>query len=274
MGMNIYLPENWFTTVTDGKKQSLDNAPITRLIKSLALDPQPLTDKPACGYYLTLIENQIVIQQDVPEPAIVKVDFTAGASAHRRKFGGGLGQDIAKALGITGQYRPSIVDTTAGLGRDTFVMATLGCDVIAIERNPGVAALLQDGLQRALYDPEASPIVQRIQFQHGTSREFLLACRHTFAADVIYIDPMFEHTGRQTAKVKKDMQAFRQLVGEDSDGDELLITALEKARCRVVVKRARKAAPLANKTPSYSISGKANRYDIYALRKVAAESAS
>ena len=269
--MNIYLPCQWLISADKTIDETVAKPALIALIKSLSLSPQGLTDKPTQGYYLTIIDDDIVMQQEYPEPAVVKVDFTAGASAHRRKFGGGLGQDIAKALGISSQYRPSIIDTTAGLGRDTFVMATLGCDVTAIERNPGVAALLQDGLQRALYDAEASEIVRRIEFYHGTSRDYLVACQSPFAADVIYIDPMFEHTGRQTAKVKKDMQAFRQLVGEDNDGDELLLTALEKARCRVVVKRARKAAPLANKKPSYSITGKANRYDVYALRKVAAE---
>ena len=271
MAMNIYLDVDWLTNNSDTRQGSELATFIDERIQSFALTRQAISKRPSNGYYLTVIDNEFVMQQEMPEPAVVKVDFTAGSSAHRRKFGGGLGQDIAKALGITSQYRPSIIDTTAGLGRDAFVMATLGCQVVAIERNPGVAALLQDGLARAMNDVEVSQIVRRIQFHHGRSHEFLAACESQYASDVIYIDPMFEHDSKQTAKVKKDMQAFRQLVGEDNDGDELLLTALSKARCRVVVKRARKAAPLANRKPSYAITGKANRYDVYALRKVAAE---
>ncbi len=38
--------------------------------------------------------------------------------AHRRKFGGGRGEAVAKAVGIKGDYLPDVVDATAGLGRD------------------------------------------------------------------------------------------------------------------------------------------------------------
>ncbi len=86
--------------------------------------------------------------------------------------------------------------------------------------------------------------------------------------DVVYLDPMFEHDDKQTAQVKKDMQAFRAVVGQDTDADDLLEKALACARCRVVVKRARKAAPLAGREPSYALTGKANRFDVYALAKV------
>ena len=69
--------------------------------------------------------------------------------AHRRRFGGGRGEAVAKAAGIKKSYLPSVVDATAGLGRDAFVLASLGCHVRMIERHPVVAALLDDGLQRA-----------------------------------------------------------------------------------------------------------------------------
>ncbi len=65
------------------------------------------------------------------------------------------------------------------------------------------------------------------------------------------------------------MQAFRVVVGQDTDTAELLELALQQARCRVVVKRARKAEPLGGKPPSHSLTGKANRFDVYALSKVA-----
>ena len=94
-----------------------------------------------------------LVRGDSPKTRVV-VDFCAGATAHRRKFGGGKGQDIAKAVGVSAAYIPTVVDATAGLGRDSFVLATLGCDVTAIERQPVVAALLQDGLGRARLDHE------------------------------------------------------------------------------------------------------------------------
>jgi hypothetical protein len=77
--------------------------------------------------------------------------------AHRRKFGGGRGEAVAKAVGIKGSYLPDVVDATAGLGRDAFVLASVGCRVRMLERNPVVAALLDDGLTRGYADPEIGP---------------------------------------------------------------------------------------------------------------------
>lgn len=93
------------------------------------------------GLQLQLLEAQA--------PGPVRVDFVEGAAAHRRQFGGGSGQMIAKAVGIQPGVRPRVLDATAGLGRDAFVLATLGCEVSLIERQPLIAALLEDGLSRA-----------------------------------------------------------------------------------------------------------------------------
>ena len=101
------------------------------------------------------------LADDAPGP--VRVDFVEGAVAHRRLFGGGAGQMIAKAVGLLPGIRPTVVDATAGLGRDAFVLAQLGCSVTLIERNPLVAALLEDGLQRAAADADVATIVGRMR---------------------------------------------------------------------------------------------------------------
>jgi 16S rRNA (guanine1516-N2)-methyltransferase len=83
--------------------------------------------------------------------------------------------------------------------------------------------------------------------------------------DVVYIDPMFPPS-KKSALVKKEMRAFHQLVGADQDSGELLEAALEVAIHRVVVKRPLKSEYVTGKKPSYSLSGKAIRFDIYALK--------
>lgn len=228
------------------------------------------------GFHLCLDYDGLSLQQggclSHKKRMRVQVDFVQGANAHRRQFGGGLGQDIARAIGVTA-YKPRVLDATAGLGRDAFVLATLGCHVTACERHPVVAALLADGLSRAALNEETRDIIQRIQLHHGSSHESLMNSANTTQQhDVVYLDPMFVHNEKDKAQVKKDMQAFRILVGQDQDADELLERALMHARCRVVVKRARKAAPLNNQQPSYSLTGKANRFDVYAKAKVEAPS--
>jgi 16S rRNA (guanine1516-N2)-methyltransferase len=202
-------------------------------------------------------------------PRPVQVDFLSGAVNHRRQFGGGQGQQIAKACGVSSGFKPLIADMTAGLGRDAFVLATLGSKIQMVERNPLVAALLQDGLVRAQRsdDPEVLDIVSRMRLYPGEAVEWLGA--HPQEADVVYLDPMFPH-GQKSAQVKKEMLAFRSLVGADEDSAVLLEAALESARCRVVVKRPRKAPSIEGRKPDYALEGKSGRFDIYALRKLAA----
>lgn len=234
----------------------------------LTLHPELPNDD---AFYLCLDASGLSLKQGSLPKLSVNVDFVQGANAHRLKFGGGLGQDIAKAIGVSSAYRPSVVDATAGLGRDAFVLASLGCQVVAQERHPVVAALLADGLQRAALDADIAPIAARIHLQFGSSQDLLTAINEpNLQPDVVYLDPMFVHDDKQNALVKKDMQAFRSLVGQDMDADQLLAKALSHARCRVVVKRARKAAPLAGCEPSYALVGKANRFDIYVKAKVQA----
>lgn len=199
-------------------------------------------------------------------PGPVWVDFCGGALAHRRKFGGGAGQLIAKAVGIKGSCRPTILDATAGLGRDSFVLASLGCRVTLVERSSVIQLLLADGLQRALQDPEAAPICQQMQLVGGDAIDLL--SRGGSNAQVVYLDPMFPHR-EKSALVKKEMRAFRQVVGDDADGGALLAAALASGCARVVVKRPRKAAPLAGPAPGYQLGGKSSRYDIYPLHKLA-----
>ncbi|MEH6449906.1 MAG: class I SAM-dependent methyltransferase [Oleispira sp.] len=222
------------------------------------------------GLYLIVDGDQLSLQQGGKKaPGPVSVDFVSGASAHRRKYGGGNGQSIAKAVGLSGAYKPTVLDATAGLGRDAFVLATLGCDVTLIERHPVVYLLLMSGLQCAQGEIEIADIMSRMKLLEGNSIELLAdwSARGYEQPDIVYLDPMFPHT-TATAEAKKEMKLFRSLVGADVDEDELWAQADAIARCRIVVKRPAKAPPLAGRTPSYVLAGKANRFDIYVKAKV------
>jgi len=192
-------------------------------------------------------------------PGPVFIDFVSGRSAHRRQFGGGRGQPLARALGLKGGKKPTVIDATAGLGRDAFVLATLGCQVTLIERSLVIAALLEDGLQRALQDGETAEIASQMQLLQGDAA---LLITEQACPDVIYLDPMYPESGKK-AQVKKEMQLFRQLVGPDLDSEALLEVALAHALKRVVVKRPAKATPLDGPQPSASVSSPNTRYDLY-----------
>lgn len=196
----------------------------------------------------------------------VRANFIEGAVNHRRQFGGGKGQMIAKAVGIKGRCLPQVLDATAGLGRDGFVLATLGCHITLLERSPVIAQLLKDGLQEALDNIDTAGIVERIDLRCVSSIDYL-SLPETPKVDVVYLDPMFPHR-EKSSLVKKEMRLFRSLVGDDLDAPTLLNAALQKAIYRVVVKRPRKAPIIEGKTPSFSLEGKSSRFDIYTLRSM------
>jgi 16S rRNA (guanine1516-N2)-methyltransferase len=198
-------------------------------------------------------------------PGPVNVDFASAAASYRRNKGGG--ELIVKAVAGNKQQLPSILDTTAGLGGDSFVLASRGYPVMLMERSLIVALLLSDGLSRGLEseDEVLRAIIGRMCFRHGDSLDYLRQLKDLDCPDVIYIDPMFP-ASKKSALVKKEMQAFQQLVGADQDSHALLTLALEKANHRVVVKRPLKAECLGGMEPAFSIKGKAVRFDIYSLK--------
>ena len=200
----------------------------------------------------------------------VRVDFVEGALAHRRQQGGGSGQMIAKAIGVQPGVRPSVLDATAGLGRDSFVFACLGCPVWMTERQPLIGALLADGLARAAQDPDVAPIVSLMRFLPGDAITQMRAWSGE-APQVIYVDPMFPHRDK-SALVKKELRVFRPVVGDDNDAPALLAAALDLATHRVVVKRPRKAPIIDGPAPAYALEGKSSRFDIYPKKALKAKS--
>ena len=206
-------------------------------------------------------------QLDEPKVGAIIVDFTSDALTFRRLHGGGKKEAIAKAVGLKGKDSLHVLDATAGLGRDAFVLASLGCVVDMIERSPVVAALLQDGLDRASSDEELGAWVpNQMRLFHGVALNLLHSWQDTnppaARPDVVYLDPMFPHR-KKNAAVKKEMRLFQQLLGPDEDADLLLAPALALAKSRVVVKRPTGAPYLASKKPQIEMLGKANRFDVY-----------
>ena len=204
---------------------------------------------------------------------LTKVDATSGA-------GRSLKQPIAKAIGRKRMADPPplVLDATAGWGEDAWLLASLGCRVLAVERSPLVAALLRDGLLRA---GAANPdVLARCHLVRADARHLLRRLARAGHSgrgddgddvppelggfrtpDVVYLDPMFP-PGRKAAE-RKPMRVLRRLVGDDADAAELLHWALRVAQRRVVVKRPSHADPLGDMKPTTTHKGKAARYDVY-----------
>ncbi len=196
--------------------------------------------------------------------AILKCDFLQGAISHRLRFGGGRGQHLPKAVGLKGGQSPIIIDATAGLGRDAFLLASLGSQVTLIERSDMIHELLAAGMEAAhKAGGQHKEIIERMTLIHGDSIE-LLPRMH---AEVVLVDPM--HPPRKkSALVKAEMRAIRDIVGFDEDQRLLIETALAIAAKRVVLKWPARAAPLAGLRPaSHQIIGKSIRYDVFMTSK-------
>ncbi|HKU08977.1 MAG TPA: class I SAM-dependent methyltransferase [Bradyrhizobium sp.] len=189
-----------------------------------------------------------------------RVDFTGGAVGYRFRRGGERGHPLVRAAGIKKDYFPRIVDATAGLGRDAFLLASAGADVTLIERSPEVHALLKDALARAAAESgEVAEVVGRMTLIHGDAKAYLPELK----PDVVLVDPMHPPR-RNTALVKQEMRQLSAIVGADEDADELMRIALAHARERVVLKWPLRAAPLLQAPkPSHQYAGKTVRYEVF-----------
>jgi 16S rRNA (guanine1516-N2)-methyltransferase len=184
------------------------------------------------------------------------VDFLG--TAERRQQGSRRSHPLCRAVGRKLPL-PRIVDATAGLGRDACVLAALGYEVVAVERCPILFALLENGLVRAADEAQIS---QRLSLIQGDARDYLQGC----IPDVVYMDPMWPKRSK-SALVKKEMQFFQRLLGEEQDAGSLFEVARAVARQRVVVKRPVKAPPLVPE-PSYRVQGGRVRWDVYLASQV------
>lgn len=201
-----------------------------------------------------------------PLPAPVRADFVAGAIRWRTQPGrGAAGEMVARACGVRRGATPRVLDATAGLGRDAWILASLGSSVQLCERSPIIAALLASGLAKARTVVEVADTANRMQLMTADAHMVLAGLSDMPAAqrpEVVYLDPMFPHR-EKSALVKLDMRVFRQVVGEDNDADTLLALARQVATKRVVVKRPRLAPDLAGLAPHERLLGQSSRFDLY-----------
>lgn len=214
---------------------------------------------PENGLYLLADQHGLALAK-AGVKGVVRAEFASGVAQHRRLQGGGelLGRVVHHSS------RPTVWDGTGGLGRDAFVLASLGLEVTVFEHHPVVMALLADGLQRAAADDDVAAVVRRIRLHHGAAQTLMPALVNTgVRPDVVYLDPMYPQR-QKAAAVKKEMAYFHELVGSTgTDEAALLEAARHSATQRVVVKRPHGGAFLAGVQPAFQYQGKRIRFDVY-----------
>jgi 16S rRNA (guanine1516-N2)-methyltransferase len=232
----------------------------------LARWPDPGQTGPLPLAILAVAADGLALRQvGVRPPGPLRVDFAAPTLRYRRRAG--HNELLGRAVGIAGRPGLAVIDATAGLGRDAFVLADLGAQVELCEREPVLAALLEDALRRAAGsdDPWLRDCVARMVLHPVPAEQRLLAGP---AADVVYLDPMFPERTKSAA-VGRDLALLQRLLPGGDDGAELARCALASGCARVVVKRPLRAVPLLPR-PHHDVRGKAVRFDVYEVRPLPA----
>lgn len=233
-------------------------------------------------FLLMITPERLELRQTSKRTKPVYVDFLSPAMLYRLQHSGGNKQLLAKAVGVKGGYLPTVLDTTAGFGKDACALAALGCKVHMLERSPIIGTLLQDGLARLqLAESGGSAALAKIvgnlkqlTLTVGVAQEFISAnfaddCAAINVPDVIYLDPMYpdeEKRGskKKSALNKEEMRILRAIVGDDEDVAAVFARALTLARKRVVIKRPKNAPYIiAGYVPQIVYKGSSCRYDVY-----------
>lgn len=247
-----------------------DRACAERLATALSL---PLLDAAPPPKDRQAGQLQIWVNDGIPElfftgrgmPGAVRVGFEDNALASRRRAG--HNELLGKAVGWRATRPPRVLDATGGFGRDAFVLADLGCQVVLCERLPVMAQLLAEALARVrdAGDDWLRTVSGRMHLHAGDARGFMGGVIGDI--DVVYLDPMFPEDRK--AAPGKEMQVLQALVDaaavspDPSDDAALLAWALAQPVARVVVKRPRRAPSLAGRPPGHSVSGRSVRFDVY-----------
>lgn len=226
------------------------------------------SEKKAFEWFTFLNENKFDFQQvkkiDLTGVAPVifdlegnkfSIDFNSDKRNYHKKKASIKKEIIGRALGA-GRYGLKVLDLSAGLGIDAIFVAQLGFQVTAIERNPLIFLALNEAVEKIESDLQ-------VHFVFDSAQNYLNSSKNE--VDVIYFDPMFPDK-KKSALPRQEMVFFKNLVGNDSDADDVLALALKMKKAqRVVVKRPMKA-PNIFKKPESKIEGKLIRFDIYGVQ--------
>ncbi|MBH44590.1 MAG: hypothetical protein CMD88_03960 [Gammaproteobacteria bacterium] len=155
----------------------------------------------------------------------------------------------------------TILDCTAGFGKDSFILSSMGHCVTMIEKNPIVSILLNNALKRFNNTSKFSDDGRLLLF-HGDSLDYLYNTDQVF--DYAYIDFMFDSSKKTLSS--KNLETLKILTEDYNKKKELINLAIHKVRNRVVIKNHIKNDPIYNQKSDYTIYTKLLRYDIY-LRK-------
>ena len=267
---HVQLADNPFLSEVDSFKRNASFLKKT-LQKKKESYPQLLQYPQESILFFLIGEDPMLITW---EGLILDFDFEK-SSLHFRHQVQKKSDLLLKASGLLERQQASIADLTAGTLADSFLMARFGARVQAWERSVFLFPLLEQALikeqHRQKLWPEKEQFAKNISLKFADAKELLQQRELLASFDTLVFDPMFPET-KKNALPRKEMQIFRQLVGEDADAEQL-VTFFGKAltsQQRLIVKRPLEAPPIVWNThegrqagPRRSVQGNLVRWDIY-----------
>ena len=192
----------------------------------------------------------------------LRIAFDSRDFMYRLAHAGKKSEMVARAIKAGPGLR--LLDCTAGLGRDAFILAHLGCEVTMLERSNVIAALLADGLKRAKAHHKLRTTAARLKVVCQDAVEYLNTemTGPEFPYDAVYIDPMFPQRV-SSAEVKGEMQYLQHFVGKDEDANQLLELALRTSCRRIVLKRPLRSSWVPPVKPAHILKGKSSSFEVF-----------
>lgn len=175
---------------------------------------------------------------------------------------GRLRHEMLVKIAKTKTEHPTAVDAAAGMGEDSFLLAAAGYEVILFEQDAVIAALLRDALRRAREEDRLREIVDRMRLTEGNS--IAMMPRLGITPEIVYLDPMFPPR-KKSGLIQKKLQLIQKLEQPCANERELYDAAAALRPKKIIIKRPLNGALLADKKPSYTVKGKAIRYDVVVL---------
>lgn len=163
----------------------------------------------------------------------------------------GAGDHLLSAIQAQGPV--TFLDCTCGFAADSIVVSfglPVGSKIIGLEISPLLYAVTNWGLQNFSHKKsDVTAALRRIELVHEDYRDYLSKLPDN-GLDVIYFDPMFSHPVESSPQ----FSPVRSLMDHSQLNKEIIELALQKARCRVIIK-ARRFQELRKTYPAMQLYG-------------------
>jgi 16S rRNA (guanine1516-N2)-methyltransferase len=242
-----------------------ENSEVTRLTNLLTFEPIELTQVhqlDTTNKIFLYLRNNLLSLVEIHKNKIkskLNINFDDPKLTRRLSEKNKYDSELSKAVGLNKKRDLNIIDATAGLCRDAYILSELGANVLAFERNLILSELIKNALNH-------NPTIKNLKILNydflNIDLKNVKELGINTKIDVIYLDPMFPER-KKSALVKKEAQWLKAIVSEDTDCDLLLKKAFELGATRIVVKRPKLAGFLNNQEPQHQIAGASIRYDVY-----------